>query len=145
MIPEELSGYFSTEDFSNYPFVRIPQVFEDFRGRIVNLADGRIGDVAIISTEKNSVRANHFHQNDWHLCYLIEGKFDYFWEEFGVQNRVEVSPGEMVFTPKLIPHKIIFGEKSIFISVSKLSRISTFYESDTTKLKVDFFFNAQGT
>ena len=50
-IPSTLSSLFSDENFANYPKVLIPQIFNDDRGSIKNLADGRLGDVAIISSQ----------------------------------------------------------------------------------------------
>lgn len=141
-IPTELAGYFKDSDFSSYPYVAVPQIFEDARGEIRNLADGTIGDVAIISSNSGAVRANHFHHDDWHLCYLVSGEMEYFWstslDERKFQSTI-VKSKEMVFTPARTPHKIVFTENSIFLSISKLSRISENYERDTFKLTEDFF------
>ncbi len=142
VIPKELSSYFNESDFSNYPFVTIPQIFEDARGEIRNLADGRIGDVAIITSNSGATRANHFHHEDWHLCYLVSGEMEYFWSASVEENQFQsviVKSKEMVFTPAGTPHKIVFNENSVFLSISKLSRISENYERDTFKLKEDFF------
>ena len=142
VVPKELSGYFNESDFSKYPFVSVPQIFEDARGEIKNLADGSIGDVAIITSHSGAIRANHFHYEDWHLCYLVSGEMDYFWS-MSVEDRrfqsVRVKSKEMVFTPAATPHKIVFNENSVFLSISKLSRISENYERDTIKLEEDFF------
>jgi hypothetical protein len=141
-IPKELAGYFKDSDFSNYPYVAVPQIFEDARGEIRNLADGTIGDVAIISSNSGAIRANHFHHDDWHLCYLVSGEMEYFWstslDDRKFQSTI-VKSKEMVFTPARTPHKIVFNENSIFLSISKLSRISENYERDTFKLTEDFF------
>lgn len=141
-VPKELAGYFKESDFSDYPFVSVPQIFEDVRGEIRNLADGSIGDVAIISSNSGAIRANHFHHEDWHLCYLVLGVMEYYWSTSADDNQfksVKVKSKEMVFTPAGTPHKILFHENSVFLSISKLSRISENYERDTFKLKEDFF------
>ena len=142
VIPKELSSYFSESDFSKYPFVTVPQIFKDARGEIRNLADGSIGDVAIITSNSGAIRANHFHNEDWHLCYLVSGEMEYFWSTSVEENQIQsvrVKSKEMVFTPTGTPHKIVFNENSVFLSISKLSRISENYERDTFKLKEDFF------
>ena len=144
VIPKELSRYFNESDFSRYPFVTIPQIFEDTRGEIRNLADGSIGDVAIITSNSGAIRANHFHHEDWHLCYLVSGEMEYFWSANVEENQfqsVKVKSNEMVFTPAGTPHKIVFNENSVFLSISKLSRISENYERDTFKLNEDFFLS----
>ena len=139
-IPSTLSSLFSDENFANYPKVLIPQIFNDDRGSIKNLADGRLGDVAIISSQQSSIRANHVHENDWHFSYLVSGQMRYFWKDFNkeVQSLI-VKAGEMVYTPPKIPHKMQFLEESVFIAISELSRSQNNYEADTKKMPENFF------
>ena len=139
-IPSTLSSLFSDENFANYPKVLIPQIFNDDRGRIKNLADGRLGDVAIISSQQSSIRANHVHENDWHFSYLVSGQMRYFWKDSNkeVQSLI-VKAGEMVYTPPKIPHKMQFLEESVFIAISELSRSQNNYEADTKKMPENFF------
>ena len=132
-IPAELNAYFSEKDFSKYPIIQIPQSFRDDRGSILNLADGQLGDVSFITSTAGAVRANHVHEKDWHLCYLISGVIKYVWKESlssQVIQQIEVAPGELIFTPPGAPHKMEFPEFSQFVTVSKLSRLSDLYESD---------------
>jgi len=139
-IPSTLSSLFSEENFMNYPKVLIPQIFNDDRGSIKNLADGRLGDVAIISSQKSSIRANHVHENDWHFSYLISGQMRYFWKDSNMQvQSLIVKAGEMVYTPPKIPHKMQFLEDSVFIAISELSRSQNNYEADTKKMPENFF------
>ena len=139
-IPSTLSSLFSDENFANYPKVLIPQIFNDDRGSIKNLADGRLGDVAIISSQQSSIRANHVHENDWHFSYLVSGQMRYFWKDSNkeVQSLI-VKAGEMVYTPPKIPHKMQFLEESVFIAISELSRSQYNYEADTKKMPENFF------
>ena len=139
-IPSTLSSLFSDENFANYPKVLIPQIFNDDRGSIKNIADGRLGDVAIISSQKSSIRANHVHENDWHFSYLVSGQMRYFWKDHNkeVQSLI-VKAGEMVYTPPKIPHKMQFLEESVFIAISELSRSQNNYEADTKKMPENFF------
>lgn len=141
VVPSELIDYFGTEAFEHYPLVSIPQKFNDERGQIINVADGTIGDVALISSKKGAIRANHFHLNDWHLCFLIDGEMEYHWEEDGAKNRgvLQVGPGELIFTPPRTPHRIDFKTDSLFLSISKLSRTTENYESDTRRLDSSYF------
>jgi len=139
-IPSTLSSLFSDENFANYPKVLIPQIFNDDRGSIKNLADGRLGDVAIIYSQQSSIRANHVHENDWHFSYLVSGQMRYFWKDSNkeVQSLI-VKAGEMVYTPPKIPHKMQFLEESVFIAISELSRSQNNYEADTKKMPENFF------
>ena len=143
IVPNELANYFGEKDFSEYPLVNVPQEFSDSRGVIRNLADGDIGDVAIISSAAGAVRANHVHNNDWHLCYLVYGSMEYHWrDQSGKNEKIVFGANQMVFTPSLVPHKMVALEDSTFLSISRLSRISANYEADTRKLNADFFDDA---
>ena len=141
-IPKELSKIFTEDHFKNYPKVLVPQNFEDERGIIKNIADGKLGDVAVITSKANSVRANHVHDNDWHLSYIVSGSMKYFWKnevETGETKSIVVKVGEMVYTPKKSPHKMQFLEDSTFIAISQLSRVQENYEEDTKRLPDNFF------
>ena len=141
-IPKELSKIFTDIHFKEYPKVLVPQNFTDERGTIKNIADGKLGDVAIISSKANSIRANHVHDNDWHLSYVVSGSMRYFWKSDTQENEVKsvlVESGEMVYTPPKAPHKMQFLEDSIFIAISQLSRKQENYEADTKRLPDNFF------
>jgi dTDP-4-dehydrorhamnose 3,5-epimerase-like enzyme len=141
-IPTEIAAYFKNENFVDYPLVSVPQEFLDDRGLIRNVADGTLGDVAVIESNSGSVRANHYHREDWHLCYLISGAMEYAWKDSlsdEKSHKKVIAPSQMIFTPAMTPHRIKFLEDSIFISISKLSRISKNYENDTFKIEKNFF------
>jgi uncharacterized RmlC-like cupin family protein len=140
MIPLALQKYFTKDSFLNYPLIEIPQKFIDTRGSIVNIADGTLGDVAVITSIPNSVRANHVHKEDWHLSYLVDGELKYFWEEDSKQKSILIKPGELFYTPPKTPHKMLFLKESIFIAVAAMSRTQENYENDTTRLE-DGHFN----
>ena len=138
-IPKSLKNYFLIEHFKGYPIIQIPQKFEDERGAIFNIADGILGDVAVITSRSGSVRANHTHQDDWHLSYLIDGEIKYFWEDEHKQNSIIIKPGELFYTPPKTPHKMVFLKESIFIAVAAMSRTQANYENDTTRLEDGYF------
>ena len=141
-IPRELKSYFTEQDFLSYPIIRIPQYFSDDRGVIVNLAGGKLGDVAVISSKKNSIRANHYHKKDWHICYLISGKAEYFWSEISNKmetKKINVLAGQMIFTPNKIAHKLVFLEDTQFITIAKRNRKKSFYDLDTIKIQLNSF------
>ena len=139
-IPEGLIHYFTEEYFKHYPIIEVPQKFIDTRGSIVNIADGTLGDVAVITSNPNSIRANHVHKEDWHLSYLVDGEIRYFWEEDLKQKSIVIKPGELFYTPPKTPHKMLFLKESIFIAVAAMSRTQENYENDTTRLE-DGYFN----
>jgi quercetin dioxygenase-like cupin family protein len=139
-IPKEISTFFSETDFANYPILVIPQFFLDERGTISNIADGDLGDVAVITSKRDSIRANHVHAEDWHLSYLVYGQMNYSWRDLnGINQSRIVNSGELVFTPKNVPHRMQFKEDSCFIAISKLSRMTEKYELDTLRLDSNYF------
>jgi uncharacterized RmlC-like cupin family protein len=142
--PIQLSNLFSKEHFENYPFIKLPQVFEDERGFIANIADGNLGDVAVIQSKVNSVRANHVHENDWHLSYMVSGSMVYTWRDTingDVTHQIEVAAGDLIYTPPKTPHKMTFTSDSTFVAVAALSRSQEAYEQDTERLTEGFFTN----
>jgi uncharacterized RmlC-like cupin family protein len=139
IIPESISDFFKPEDFNTYPLIRVPQQFSDSRGSIVNIADGRLGDVAVIESNLNAIRANHVHKDDWHLSYLVEGEIKYYWEVDDRQDSIVIQPGQLFYTPPQVPHKMLFLKKSLFIAVAGLSRTQDNYESDTIRLDEKYF------
>jgi len=143
-IPLEVSHLFKPSHFVDYPRIQIPQEFQDGRGSIRNIADGHLGDVAIIDSRPGAVRANHYHHEDWHFTYVVNGSITYEWTD-GIESknvyRAEFKPGELIFTPKGIPHRMKFSKDTTFVAVSKLSRMAELYEKDTVRLDPDFFGN----
>jgi len=139
IIPVTISDFFKPENFETYPLIQIPQEFTDSRGSIINIADGSLGDVAVIKSNLSSVRANHVHKNDWHLSYLVDGEIKYFWEEEGRQKSIIIHPGNLFYTPPRVPHKMLFLKESLFIAVAALSRTQENYENDTSRLDEKYF------
>lgn len=141
-LPKELSKLFERAHFDTYPIIKIPQEFSDERGQIRNIADGNLGDVAIISSRKSSVRASHVHKNDWHLSYLISGLMEYTWSEsLESKNfkKIVIEPSQLFYTPALVPHRMKFLKDSEFIAISAFSRSQENYETDTERLPDEFF------
>jgi uncharacterized RmlC-like cupin family protein len=133
-LPEELRDYFSSSHFANYPKIVIPQSFQDDRGLIINIADGKLGDVAIIHSIEGATRANHVHETDWHLSYCVTGSLIYSYIEEGTAKRdIEIKSGDLFFTPAKIPHRMEFSSDTILVVVSRNSRKSDKYEEDTKK------------
>ena len=144
IIPRGLSSIFTDKHFATYPKILVPQNFIDDRGSIKNIADGELGDVAVITSKANSTRANHIHDHDWHLCYLVSGSMKYYWStdlENSKSESIVINTGEMVYTPPKAPHKMLFLEDSVFVAISNLSRVQESYEADTKKLSDNFFLN----
>ena len=53
---------------------------KDTRGTILSIFENMIKNVSIITSNKNTIRSNHYHKKDWHYMYILEGKMDYFYK-----------------------------------------------------------------
>ncbi len=119
--------------------VRIPleNPFKDARGVIQNLLEVPTGSTVIITSVPGAVRANHYHKTDWHYCYLITGKMEYYHRPAGSKEEPEcliVNAGEMVFTPRMVEHAMKFLEETSFITMSRNARDHDSYEDDVVRI-----------
>jgi hypothetical protein len=66
------------------PIVKLNEPYVDDRGLIqslVSLEEPKIQYAVMIESKKGLVRANHYHKEDWHYCYLITGSIDYYYRD----------------------------------------------------------------
>lgn len=137
-IPTEISGYFGAKAFENYPKIEIPQSFQDTRGEILNIADGELGDVAVIRSKAKAIRANHVHISDWHLSYCLSGSLNYSFMPLGEEVvTLTIESGDLFFTPKQTPHRMDFLEDTVLLVISRNSRKRDKYQEDTKKFFLD--------
>ena len=117
----------------------IDPAFSDWRGEIYNLFEGRLGHVALITSKKGSVRANHYHKEDHQYIYLVSGAYKSYSCDIQNPNKkqvLEVKPGDIVETPPLIAHAQKFTEDSVFLAFSTREREEGKYEDDTIAFSV---------
>lgn len=107
----------------------------DSRGTIVSIVDAPISNVSIISCEPGSIRSNHYHHEDYHFMYVIEGKMDYFFRDktTGTFEYLCVNENQTIFTPCLEWHATHFPVFSRLIVSSKNPRDQQTYENDTVR------------
>ena len=118
------------------PLVDLEKPFVDNRGSIQPLVDILMKSAVMIHSKAGSLRANHYHKTDWHYCYVINGKINYYHREFNSEAEPEllvVEKGSMVFTPPLIEHCMKFPEDTLFLTLSRNSRDQETYESDVVR------------
>ncbi|MEL0105594.1 MAG: cupin domain-containing protein [Rhodospirillaceae bacterium] len=117
--------------------VPIDEKFTDERGEIIPLSDLTMDSAVMISSKKGTVRANHYHQTDWHLCYVISGSIDYYHRPHGSTDdpdHVHVKTGELFFTPPLVDHAMVFPEDTVFLTLGRNPRDQETYESDVVRI-----------
>ena len=118
--------------------VSLPAPFADARGAIQPLVDASMESCVLISSRKGAVRANHYHQTDWHYCYVLSGSIEYHHRPQGSKAKPEVQlfkAGEMFFTPPLVEHAMVFPEDSVFLTFGRNSRAQEVYEADVVRVE----------
>lgn len=118
---------------------QIKPAVSDARGLITNLFEGRVEHIALITSKKGAVRANHYHKEDHQYIYLVSGAFES--HSVDVRNPkqrqvLKVKPGDIIDTPPLIAHAQKFTEDSVFLALSTRQRESGKYEADTIAYQV---------
>jgi dTDP-4-dehydrorhamnose 3,5-epimerase-like enzyme len=91
----------------------------------------------MITSRKGSVRANHYHQTDWHFCYVVSGKIDYYHRPTGSAakpEKVTVAAGQLFFTPPMVDHSMVFVEETTFLTLGRNSRRQEVYEADVVRI-----------
>lgn len=112
---------------------------EDARGVIEKLAEGDFQSVLRITSKAGTVRANHYHKRDAHLCYLVRGKIEYVHRaalnDQATLERLVIEPGQLFYTPPLVAHAMRFLEDSEFYCfTASPRRTQGEYEDDVVRV-----------
>ncbi len=126
----------------NGPILPLKEPYKDERGTIqslVALENPEIGSAVWIESKKDSVRANHSHKKDWHYCYVVSGRIEYYYRP--AHSEIEpkkciVEKGEEFYTPPMVEHAMVFPEDTIFLTLSGGTRSHHDYEADLVRVKV---------
>ena len=128
------------EEKSQWPkevIVSLEAPFSDDRGGIQPLVDADMKSAVLIASKKGTVRANHYHQTDWHYCYVLKGSIDYYHRAVGSTDEpehVKVSTGQMFFTPPMVEHAMVFPEDAEFLTFGRNSRQQEVCEADVERV-----------
>ena len=117
--------------------VRLESPFVDPRGAIQPLVDLPMESCVLISSKKGTVRANHYHQTDWHFCYVLSGSIEYYHRPHGsgsTPEKVKIGTGQMFFTPPMVDHAMVFPEDTVFLTLGRNSRAQAVYEADVIRI-----------
>jgi dTDP-4-dehydrorhamnose 3,5-epimerase-like enzyme len=111
--------------------------YADERGSIIPLADIPMKSCVLITSKKNTVRANHYHKTDWHFCYVIKGSIDYYHRPHGKDiepEKLQIKEGKLFFTPPMVDHAMVFTEDTTFLTLGRNSREQHVYEEDVERI-----------
>jgi len=134
-----MSNLSDSSHFLDNPIVNMEQAHADARGSIQPLVDEKMESAVLITSKKDTVRANHYHKTDWHYCLLLEGQIDYYWRPKGstlTPRKVTIKKGELFFTPPLVEHAMHFTQDSSFLCLGRNSRDQEVYEADIERVNV---------
>ena len=117
--------------------VKLANIYNDQRGQILNITNLLFRSCAFIKSKKNSIRANHYHKKDWHYCYVLKGKIEYYHRIHGLKTKpkkIIIKAGELFFTPPMVDHAMKFLEYTEFITLGRGNRKKIIYDQDTKKI-----------
>lgn len=121
----------------NTVLVALPPPFADARGEILPLVDVPMKSCVLISSRRGAVRANHYHRTDWHYCYVLSGRIEYWHRPVGgkaAPERVCIEAGQMFFTGPMVEHAMVFPEDTVFLAFGRNSRAQEVYEADVVRV-----------
>lgn len=119
------------------PIVPMEPSYDDARGSIQPLVSGGFESAQLITCTKGSVRANHYHRQDSHHCYMVYGSMRYYYRPVGSDEApkwVLVVAGQTVYTPPMEDHAMEFLEDSAFINFAGRQRDTKSYEDDLVRV-----------
>lgn len=136
---KEFLNYLNNMDISQ--IVQSPvKVYEDARGTIENIESHFYGDIIYIRSKAGTARANHYHKQSGHLCYVTHGKITYMERPVGSKERpttVDVVAGQSFWTGPMMEHIMVFNVDAEFICLSTGCRSQEEYEKDLVRLDFD--------
>ena len=116
--------------------VQRKSVFEDERGRIVDILENEIIEyVTMISSKKGAIRGNHYHKESVQYTFVLKGNLKLVTQM--PDREIEttfIKPGDLVFTPPMEKHALVAQEDSEFLVLTRGPRGGRNYEQDTYRL-----------
>ena len=115
-------------------------IHKDKRGIFLSLVNNSFSNVSLITSNKNTIRSNHYHLKDSHYIYVLKGEMIYYYKNLRSNKKVykkKIKQGQIVFTPQYEVHATVFTKKTVLIVISKFKRSKKFYEKDTVRYNLD--------
>lgn len=108
---------------------------DDPRGIIESICTEQVASIIRIFSKAGSIRSNHWHKTDWHICYVVSGRMDYYERPVGgdkVDYRV-IGPGEWVKTMPYFEHTTVFPVDTEILVFAKNERDEDSYHADLVR------------
>jgi dTDP-4-dehydrorhamnose 3,5-epimerase-like enzyme len=117
--------------------VQMEKAHADERGEIQPLVDLPMKSCVLIHSRAGTVRANHYHKTDWHFCYVLSGRIEYWHRPVGNKDKprkVVIKEGQTFFTPPMVEHAMVFPVDTSFLTLGRNSRAQEVYEADVVRV-----------
>jgi quercetin dioxygenase-like cupin family protein len=112
--------------------------FSDERGFIKNLVNRPCGGVQVIFSRQGAKRSSHYHREDGHVLYVLEGMMELWERPVGSTEpptRKLLMRGEQVYTGPGVEHWVRFPVDTTLISISDRPRDHESHESDVVRVE----------
>ena len=115
------------------------ELHEDERGSILDIFyKKKINHVAIVDSNPNTLRGNHYHKMTTQHMLITKGSLEYWYKKLGSKDKAKMQlaeVGDLVTTPPLEVHALKILEKgNQFIVFSEGLRGGSDYEADTFRV-----------
>lgn len=115
------------------------EIHKDNRGSIVDIIyNGNINHVAVINSEPNVIRGNHYHEETTQHILITRGSLEYWYKELNSDQEPMMylaKKGDLITTPPFEIHALkITDAGNEFIVFSEGKRGGKDYESDTFRV-----------
>lgn len=124
-------------DWPDHGLIKLSEPFIDTRGKIQPLVDSLMQSAVMIESKAGSLRANHYHKTDWHYSYVLSGVIEYYFRPANDRRKPKkliVNIGEMIFTPPMMEHSMVFPVDTVFLALSRNPRDQDSYEADLVRV-----------
>ena len=115
------------------------KVFRDERGYLLKILDKGFSSCIEIFSKKGSIRANHYHKEDEHFCYILKGEILFFYRNRKKGSKLNfkiMQKGDLFFTTYDQDHMAYFLKTTHFLSYSSRKRSKIDYENDLVRLNM---------
>lgn len=124
--------------FKRSKIINSKLISKDNRGKFISLLDDKIKNLSYLVSDKNTIRSNHYHLNDWHYIYVISGSIHYIFKGLNEKKLkyIHVQKGQTIFTPNNEIHTTYFSVKTEMIVANGQDRKKNTYEKDLIRYEL---------
>ena len=116
---------------------KIEKSYKDKRGFINILTHENFSSCMEVFSKKKTIRANHYHKQDTHHIYVLNGKILFFYRDRKKNSKLNygiMKKGDLFYTKNNQDHMAYFLEDTHFIAYSSKKRTRFNYEKDLVRI-----------